>query len=141
MGGGTEALSPGRDTAGQERYQTITKQYYRRAQVRGLPEHTRGKPSTGLGCHRPPPQTLQGIFLVYDISSERSYQHIVKWASDVDEVGVHEGGSGGSPAVFGGVPYTAPPLSTHLTASRKSSSGTRRTRSTRGKCPKSKGCR
>ncbi|XP_064019440.1 ras-related protein Rab-15 isoform X2 [Pogoniulus pusillus] len=47
------------DTAGQERYQTITKQYYRRA---------------------------QGIFLVYDISSERSYQHIVKWASDVDEL-------------------------------------------------------
>ncbi|XP_041430593.1 ras-related protein Rab-15 isoform X3 [Xenopus laevis] len=46
------------DTAGQERYQTITKQYYRRA---------------------------QGIFLVYDITSERSYQHIMKWASDVDE--------------------------------------------------------
>ncbi|KAF6132403.1 RAB15, member RAS oncogene family [Phyllostomus discolor] len=46
------------DTAGQERYQTITKQYYRRA---------------------------QGIFLVYDISSERSYQHIMKWVSDVDE--------------------------------------------------------
>ncbi|NXK98161.1 RAB15 protein, partial [Formicarius rufipectus] len=53
-----DPLSPGRDTAGQERYQTITKQYYRRA---------------------------QGIFLVYDIGSERSYQHIVKWASDVDE--------------------------------------------------------
>ncbi|XP_044232145.1 ras-related protein Rab-15 isoform X2 [Thunnus albacares] len=47
------------DTAGQERYQTITKQYYRRA---------------------------QGIFLVYDITSERSFQHIMKWASDVDEV-------------------------------------------------------
>ncbi|XP_061890412.1 ras-related protein Rab-15 [Entelurus aequoreus] len=46
------------DTAGQERYQTITKQYYRRA---------------------------QGIFLVYDITSERSFQHIMKWASDVDE--------------------------------------------------------
>ncbi|KAM8807391.1 ras-related protein Rab-15 [Eudromia elegans] len=46
------------DTAGQERYQTITKQYYRRA---------------------------QGIFLVYDIGSERSYQHVMKWASDVDE--------------------------------------------------------
>ncbi|NXR20905.1 RAB15 protein, partial [Cinclus mexicanus] len=58
MDGGTDLLSLGRDTAGQERYQTITKQYYRRA---------------------------QGIFLVYDISSERSYQHIVKWASDVDE--------------------------------------------------------
>ncbi|NXC50016.1 RAB15 protein, partial [Penelope pileata] len=27
-----------------------------------------------------------GIFLVYDIGSERSYQHIVKWASDVDEL-------------------------------------------------------
>ncbi|KAM8833881.1 ras-related protein Rab-15-like [Synchiropus picturatus] len=46
------------DTAGQERYQTITQQYYRRA---------------------------QGIVLVYDITSEPSFQHIVKWASDVDE--------------------------------------------------------
>ncbi|KAL0969152.1 hypothetical protein UPYG_G00223190 [Umbra pygmaea] len=46
------------DTAGQERYQTITKQYYRRA---------------------------QGIILVYDITSSSSFQHIVKWASDVDE--------------------------------------------------------
>ncbi|XP_029973156.1 ras-related protein Rab-15-like [Salarias fasciatus] len=46
------------DTAGQERYQTITKQYYRRA---------------------------QGIIFVYDITSEPSFQHIAKWASDVDE--------------------------------------------------------
>ncbi|XP_068436403.1 ras-related protein Rab-15-like [Clinocottus analis] len=46
------------DTAGQERYQTITKQYYRRA---------------------------QGIIFVYDITSESSFQHLVKWASDVDE--------------------------------------------------------
>ncbi|KAI5610742.1 ras-related protein Rab-15, partial [Silurus asotus] len=46
------------DTAGQERYQTITKQYYRRA---------------------------QGIFLVYDITSYVSFQHIMKWISDVDE--------------------------------------------------------
>ncbi|KAF7654800.1 hypothetical protein LDENG_00064600 [Lucifuga dentata] len=46
------------DTAGQERYQTITKQYYRRA---------------------------QGILLVYDITNEPSFQHIVKWVSDVDE--------------------------------------------------------
>ncbi|NXE43096.1 RAB15 protein, partial [Ptilorrhoa leucosticta] len=58
------------DTAGQERYGGGTKQYYRRA---------------------------QGIFLVYDISSERSYQHIVKWASGGGEVGIHEGRSGGSP--------------------------------------------
>ncbi|XP_018545758.1 ras-related protein Rab-15 [Lates calcarifer] len=46
------------DTAGQERYQTITKQYYRRA---------------------------QGIIFVYDITNEPSFQHIAKWASDVDE--------------------------------------------------------
>uniref|UniRef100_A0AAZ3SQG2 small monomeric GTPase n=1 Tax=Oncorhynchus tshawytscha TaxID=74940 RepID=A0AAZ3SQG2_ONCTS len=46
------------DLKKKERYQTITKQYYRRA---------------------------QGIFLVYDITSERSFQHIMKWASDVDE--------------------------------------------------------
>lgn len=45
MGGSTDLLSPGRDTAGQERYQTITKQYYRRAQVRELPGlvHRRGE--------------------------------------------------------------------------------------------------
>lgn len=106
MGGGTDPLSLGRDTAGQERYQTITKQYYRRAQVRGLPVllHRRGETEAqfwGVNSH---PHPLQGIFLVYDISSERSYQHIVKWASDVDEVGVHEGGPGGSPSVcVGGV--------------------------------------
>ncbi|TNN45817.1 Ras-related protein Rab-15 [Liparis tanakae] len=29
--------------------------------------------------------TDMGIFLVYDITSERSFQHIMKWASDVDE--------------------------------------------------------
>ncbi|KAK5604215.1 Ras- protein Rab-15 [Crenichthys baileyi] len=46
------------DTAGQERYQTITKQYYRRA---------------------------QGIIFVYDITNMPSFQHIAKWASDVDE--------------------------------------------------------
>ncbi|NXE16088.1 RAB15 protein, partial [Lophotis ruficrista] len=71
-----------RDTAGQERYQTITKQYYRRA---------------------------QGIFLVYDISSERSYQHIVKWASDVDEVGGGTGMWGGPVPVMGGSSRRPPP--------------------------------
>ncbi|CAB1451433.1 unnamed protein product [Pleuronectes platessa] len=46
------------DTAGQERYQTITKQYYRRA---------------------------QGIIFVYDITNQAAFQHIAKWASDVEE--------------------------------------------------------
>lgn len=54
-----------------------------------LPQCTVGK--TILCSLTPSPVcwiSLQGIFLVYDISSERSYQHIMKWASDVDEVGV-----------------------------------------------------
>ncbi|XP_037551344.1 ras-related protein Rab-15-like [Nematolebias whitei] len=51
------------DTAGQERYQTITKQYYRRA---------------------------EGIVFVYDITNEPSFQNIVKWASDVDELAPDE---------------------------------------------------
>lgn len=33
----TACLLPRRDTAGQERYKTITKQYYRRAQVTSAP--------------------------------------------------------------------------------------------------------
>lgn len=50
---------PCRDTAGQERYQTITKQYYRRA---------------------------QGVIFVYDVTDKLSFKHIAKWVSDVDEV-------------------------------------------------------
>lgn len=42
---------------------------------------------------------LQGIFLVYDISSERSYQHIMKWVSDVDEVGEATSEAGGEVAL------------------------------------------
>lgn len=107
MGGSTDLLSPGRDTAGQERYQTITKQYYRRAQVWGLPGlvHRRGETEAQFwGVNGRPPHPLQGIFLVYDISSERSYQHIVKWASDVDEVGGTRGEVWRSPSrVCGGV--------------------------------------
>lgn len=51
-----------------------------------------GKLRHSFGVSTATPHPLQGIFLVYDISSERSYQHIVKWASDVDEVGVPKGG-------------------------------------------------
>lgn len=57
-----------------------------------------GKLRHSFGVSVAAPHPLQGIFLVYDISSERSYQHIVKWASDVDEVGAHRKQSGGSPA-------------------------------------------
>lgn len=77
-----------RDTAGQERYQTITKQYYRRAQV--IPRsiwtcflYDFLQPSF---FNLPSWFLVQGIIFVYDITSEPSFQHIVKWASDVDEV-------------------------------------------------------
>ncbi|CAD5123192.1 DgyrCDS11556 [Dimorphilus gyrociliatus] len=46
------------DTAGQERYESLTKQYYRRA---------------------------QGIFLVYDVSNEKSFRNIAKWFKNVRE--------------------------------------------------------
>uniref|UniRef100_A0A2K6EMU5 small monomeric GTPase n=1 Tax=Propithecus coquereli TaxID=379532 RepID=A0A2K6EMU5_PROCO len=101
------------DTAGQERYQTITKQYYRRA---------------------------QGIFLVYDISSERSYQHIMKWVSDVDEVG-----DAASPPVGGGerVPQREGEARARLNASRNPCLpqpwGTRLMRSRNGRWGESKG--
>lgn len=81
-----------RDTAGQERYQTITKQYYRRAQV--IPPYKQSQKSSYLFIGLCRIQSLilfwgfciQGIIFVYDITNEPSFQHIAKWASDVDEV-------------------------------------------------------
>lgn len=49
-----------RDTAGQERFHTITTSYYRGA---------------------------MGILLVYDITNEKSFENIVKWLRNIDEVG------------------------------------------------------
>lgn len=46
------------DTAGQERFESITKQFYRRA---------------------------QGVLLVYDITSRRSYEAIPKWLSYIHQ--------------------------------------------------------
>lgn len=48
-----------RDTAGQERFETLTKQYYRRA---------------------------QGVLLVYDISSEATFRHMARWVTYIKEV-------------------------------------------------------
>ena len=48
-----------RDTAGQERFETLTAQYYRRA---------------------------QGIILVYDITSEQSFGNVSKWLRNIEEV-------------------------------------------------------
>jgi len=49
------------DTAGQERFHTITTSYYRGA---------------------------MGIMLVYDITNEKSFENIVKWLRNIDEVSV-----------------------------------------------------
>nr|CAD7587815.1 unnamed protein product [Timema genevievae] len=47
------------DTAGQERFHTITTSYYRGA---------------------------MGIMLVYDITNEKSFENIVKWLRNIDEI-------------------------------------------------------
>ena len=54
-------LSICRDTAGQERFHTITTSYYRGA---------------------------MGIMLVYDITNEKSFENIVKWLRNIDEVSI-----------------------------------------------------
>lgn len=48
-----------RDTAGQERFHTITTSYYRGA---------------------------MGIMLVYDITNLKSFENIAKWLRNIDEV-------------------------------------------------------
>jgi len=48
-----------KDTAGQERFHTITTSYYRGA---------------------------MGIMLVYDITNEKSFENIVKWLRNINEV-------------------------------------------------------
>jgi len=50
-----------RDTAGQERFHTITTSYYRGA---------------------------MGIMLVYDITNEKTFENIVKWLRNIDEVSI-----------------------------------------------------
>lgn len=50
-----------RDTAGQERFHTITTSYYRGA---------------------------MGIMLVYDITNAKSFDNIAKWLRNIDEVRV-----------------------------------------------------
>ena len=48
-----------RDTAGQERFETLTAQYYRRA---------------------------QGIMLVYDVTQESTFANVSKWLRNIEEV-------------------------------------------------------
>lgn len=59
----TPFVSYYRDTAGQERFHTITTSYYRGA---------------------------MGILLVYDITNEKSFENIVKWLRNIDEVSTRD---------------------------------------------------
>ncbi|XP_047361302.1 ras-related protein Rab-10 isoform X2 [Vespa velutina] len=52
------------DTAGQERFHTITTSYYRGA---------------------------MGIMLVYDITNEKTFENIVKWLRNIDEIAREHG--------------------------------------------------
>ena len=52
-----------RDTAGQERFETLTSQYYRRA---------------------------QGILLVYDLTDRKSFENTSKWLRSIQEVGISD---------------------------------------------------
>ena len=56
-----------RDTAGQERFETLTAQYYRRA---------------------------HGIMLVYDITQEATFTNVTKWLRNIEEVRVEMEGVG-----------------------------------------------
>jgi GTPase SAR1 family protein len=59
VNGRVDLLMVYRDTAGQERFHTITTSYYRGA---------------------------MGIMLVYDITSSKSFDNITKWLRNIDEV-------------------------------------------------------
>lgn len=75
--------TPPRDTAGQERFETLTAQYYRRAQVTcctAVIVKRQRVPS--LNVHVLP----QGIMLVYDITQEQTYSNVSKWLRNIEEV-------------------------------------------------------
>lgn len=73
-----------RDTAGQERFRTITTAYYRGAMVslNFSVQSLRHFPC--WWCHYL--STLQGIMLVYDITNEKSFDNIRNWIRNIEEV-------------------------------------------------------
>lgn len=77
-----------RDTAGQERFRTITTAYYRGAMV--MATHP------PLCCSHASADWLEdltflflfikGIMLVYDICNEKSFENIKNWIRNIEEV-------------------------------------------------------
>lgn len=82
-----------RDTAGQERFRTITTAYYRGAMVSlCLHVYYTVKIPVGEYCMRCKSVLFssfplcQGIMLVYDITSEKSFDNIKNWIRNIEEV-------------------------------------------------------
>lgn len=78
-----------RDTAGQERFRTITTAYYRGAMVKhywlllmSVWKCWSLKMDVSYFCFL----CFQGIMLVYDITSEKSFENIKNWIRNIEEV-------------------------------------------------------
>ena len=88
-----------RDTAGQERFRTITTAYYRGAMVSALltpprcpAHHLRDERAAGHRGHWLTPDRVarslarsQGILLVYDITNEKSFENIKTWIKNIEQ--------------------------------------------------------
>ena len=81
------------DTAGQERYNTIRKGFYRGAKViagegggGGEEEVTSRYSEYCVTAAHAISSRLQGIVLVYDITTLESFKSLKKWVNDITEV-------------------------------------------------------
>lgn len=78
-----------RDTAGQERFKTITTAYYRGAMVSRRRRRLCSLPARRLFfffCSLLLFLPWQGIILVYDITDEKSFENIQNWMKSIKEV-------------------------------------------------------
>lgn len=75
-----------RDTAGQERFKTITTAYYRGAMVTHRRRRFCSLALHLFFAHSFSLLLCQGIILVYDITDEKSFENIQNWMKSIKEV-------------------------------------------------------
>ena len=76
-----------RDTAGQERFRTITTAYYRGAMVRhNIKCFCQLKDDSLKNVYLLCAFDNQGIMLVYDITNDKSFENIKNWIRNIEEV-------------------------------------------------------